>query len=740
MSYQVKRMVSMTLVFALVLANFFSLGVASVEANTNTITVSEAIANNSGTATVEGYIVGTTISGSNFQQQGPFTTPSNLAIADSANETDPSKIMPVQLVSGTQVRAALNLVDNPSNLGKKVTITGTLTAYFSVPGLKSPTSYEILGGGTDPEPDPVTTISIAEAKTSTASKVIVEGIVTADNSAIGGGKLSTFIQDETAGINVFAQSTAGFPDLKEGDLIRVTGGVTSYKGLTEIIPSSNGVEVISSNQAIPLAKSVTLADLQSAETAEEHEGQLVKVTGYVSNVPSTPAGGGYNVSFIDADFNSTTLRIMEGTNAIGQLESGKWYDITAIVSQYDAYQILPRKANDIQLSSEQPAAPSAAGEYSSTVASVVDGDTIHLTTPVLGTTKVRYLNIDTPETYHNVVTEEDASQKEHGEAAKAYLNTLLKSGDEVKVLVEEEATDSYGRLLAQVIRKSDDVNTNLEMVRSGYASTYFIWPIGDDQTYLDYQAAVKEAKDNGLGIWNPENPLAELPFEFRAREQGKGLLRYVGNYGTKTYVEPTEWEKVPVESRVFFASVQEAEENGYTPISTDIAAPVIKDLSDLTISWTDSYELNVEVTDELTGVKEVIVTLDGKKVDLPYMINPFQLAIGEHIISVEAIDNVGNKAVKEFTLEVTMEIAQLDELFTYGAESGKITSHGIVNSLMAKAKSIQEASNDKEAMNQLNALQNQVNALSGKKIDKDFAQLILDVIANLQSQPLKQAA
>ena len=42
------------------------------------------------------------------------------------------------------VRTALNLLANPENLGKKVTIKGDLLAYFNLhPGLKNTTAYEM---------------------------------------------------------------------------------------------------------------------------------------------------------------------------------------------------------------------------------------------------------------------------------------------------------------------------------------------------------------------------------------------------------------------------------------------------------------------------------------------------------------------------------------------------------------------------------------------------------------------
>ena len=52
--------------------------------------------------------------------------------------------MPVQLPSGA-VRNALNLVENPGNYKKQVTLTGSLEKYFGVPGLKTVSKYEIEG-------------------------------------------------------------------------------------------------------------------------------------------------------------------------------------------------------------------------------------------------------------------------------------------------------------------------------------------------------------------------------------------------------------------------------------------------------------------------------------------------------------------------------------------------------------------------------------------------------------------
>ena len=81
---------------------------------------------------MEGYIVGYTQSSSKYTKDPAKFDDTNVAIADSPNETNPDKIMPVQLPKG-DVRTAVNVKDHPENIGKKVSLTGTLELYFSNP-------------------------------------------------------------------------------------------------------------------------------------------------------------------------------------------------------------------------------------------------------------------------------------------------------------------------------------------------------------------------------------------------------------------------------------------------------------------------------------------------------------------------------------------------------------------------------------------------------------------------------
>ncbi|MBN2910754.1 thermonuclease family protein [Polycladomyces sp. WAk] len=192
--------------------------------------------------------------------------------------------------------------------------------------------------------------------------------------------------------------------------------------------------------------------------------------------------------------------------------------------------------------------------YESSIDDVVDGDTVHLKNPVLGTTKVRMLSIDAPETNY-----QGKSQGKYGEEAKVYLKQLLPEGTKVKVIPGKQAKDDYGRLLAYI--QKGDMDVNREMILQGKAVPYIIYPNFERvQPYLD---SLNEAKKDGRGIWNPDDPLEELPYEFRLRVGHRQPDKYAGNYKTKEYVEPDQYKDILIEQRVFFWNEEDAKKAGY---------------------------------------------------------------------------------------------------------------------------------------------------------------------------------
>lgn len=102
----------------------------------------------SGKHWVMGYIVGCASNGGALADS--ITNPANIALGDAADQTE--NCVPVQLTANTDPRTALNLKDNPGNLGAQVKVYGDLQSYFSFFGVKNVTDYEIIGGGTPPTP------------------------------------------------------------------------------------------------------------------------------------------------------------------------------------------------------------------------------------------------------------------------------------------------------------------------------------------------------------------------------------------------------------------------------------------------------------------------------------------------------------------------------------------------------------------------------------------------------------
>lgn len=108
---------------------------------------------------VSGYIVGyvdtgiKTYAADESAKFGTGTVVTNLLLADSPTVTDWNQCISVNLPSGSAARTALNLADNPGNLGKLLTIKGNITKYVGIPGVKEPSEWTLgEGGGETPTP------------------------------------------------------------------------------------------------------------------------------------------------------------------------------------------------------------------------------------------------------------------------------------------------------------------------------------------------------------------------------------------------------------------------------------------------------------------------------------------------------------------------------------------------------------------------------------------------------------
>ena len=118
------------------------------------------------------------------------------------------------------------------------------------------------------------------------------------------------------------------------------------------------------------------------------------------------------------------------------------------------------------------------------VVRVIDGDTIE----IAGGAHVRYIGMDTPETYPKV--------EFYGPEAKA-KNIELVEGKLVTLEKDVSETDKYGRLLRYVY--ADGVFVNGELVRLGYAEAVAYPP--DTRYQWQLEQLEKEAKAAKRGLW-----------------------------------------------------------------------------------------------------------------------------------------------------------------------------------------------------------------------------------------------
>jgi 2',3'-cyclic-nucleotide 2'-phosphodiesterase (5'-nucleotidase family) len=290
------------------------------------ISVAEAIESNEGEATVIGYIVGHVISVRSYNSEAPFANDHNFLLADDPNETDMTKMLPVQITAS--FRDKFGLGTNPNLIGAQVAVQGNLEAYFSAPGLKLPksiTNYEIT--------------SIADARQQEiGTESIIEGTVLVNSGAWGAN--SFYVHDGTGGILVYQYDY----EVEEGDYIRLTGTIGEFNDEIQFDQVSN-IEILEKNHPLPAATEITIDDV-----GESLLGELITLRGAtITAYEELPYG---TFEFLaEKDGETVLIRVDNWTGLSAEnfmFEEGDVVDITGLVGIYQGvYQIKPRSERDV---------------------------------------------------------------------------------------------------------------------------------------------------------------------------------------------------------------------------------------------------------------------------------------------------------------------------------------------------------------------------------------------------------
>lgn len=202
------------------------------------------------------------------------------------------------------------------------------------------------------------------------------------------------------------------------------------------------------------------------------------------------------------------------------------------------------------------------------VTGIADGDTIEV--QIDGNSyKVRYIGIDTPETYDPNNPPQYYSQE------ATDRNTALVAGKEIILVKDVSETDRYDRLLRYVF--VDGLFVNLELVQGGFAYAKAYPP--DTACHDVFTTAQQSAQAAGIGLWmvtGDTRLAATLPpattsgcpqgctesqpgCEIKGNINSEGVKIYHvpgGKYYAKTIITPSDGER-------WFCTVDEAVANGW---------------------------------------------------------------------------------------------------------------------------------------------------------------------------------
>ena len=255
--------------------------------------------------------------------------PTNILIAASADETNVTNCMPIQLPAGA-IRTALNLKDNPGNLKQEVILCGNIENYFGATGLKS-VAYAKIGakefgtkpGGSTTTPDTPSTgkgsasdpYTVAEAIAAIKAgaptyEVYLTGIISeVDYYNETYKSLSYYISDngKSKDIQVYSGKGLNGADFTSKDDLKVGQKVT-IKGIIKAF-HKNGTDIME------VDKNSTIIKIEGEGTGGE-----------VTPKPEIPdTGDGMTVNSIISGKTSATdlTENSYGTQAVDKNET--WY-------------------------------------------------------------------------------------------------------------------------------------------------------------------------------------------------------------------------------------------------------------------------------------------------------------------------------------------------------------------------------------------------------------------------------
>ncbi len=190
--------------------------------------------------------------------------------------------------------------------------------------------------------------------------------------------------------------------------------------------------------------------------------------------------------------------------------------------------------------------PAFAYQDHGVVRQIFDGDTLELSDG----RRVRLLGINTPELGHD-----DRPSEPFAEPAKTFLQSLAPPGTRVRLRLDAERHDRYGRLLAHVFL-TNGANAQAALLTAGLAMTLVMPP--NEWNHRCYDNLEDAARIDGRGIWRLDRfrPVAaeQLSGRFRGFRIVRGRIQRVGEGRKNLWLNltPTVAIRIPKDDLVYF--------------------------------------------------------------------------------------------------------------------------------------------------------------------------------------------
>jgi hypothetical protein len=179
------------------------------------------------------------------------------------------------------------------------------------------------------------------------SEATVTGTVTAIHNVL---RTDIYIQDGTGGVSLFNANPPPF-QINVGDSLVVTGSISQFHGLTEVVPDFSLTSVVATGRTIPDPLEMTCAQVNASfkpDYTEPNESRLIRVNGVTYNgttLTVTDATGTSSV-FFESDTNYGTIPAV--FDVVGVLKQYKPPQSPSPPPPYTAdYEIVPRTSADI---------------------------------------------------------------------------------------------------------------------------------------------------------------------------------------------------------------------------------------------------------------------------------------------------------------------------------------------------------------------------------------------------------